>query len=173
MSEEFGAPAAQAVSGIIKNGFYQEDILLDEAIGMNTENNKLVVREFYEEVFREHDLDAVDRFMHDDYIQHNPDVRQGKTGFVDFHKGLFVAIPDFCATINRMVTEGDLVFVYNTITGTHTGHGFLDYPPTGNKVKFDVVDMYRLRDGKLCEHWDVADTRALFSQVGALTEVKR
>jgi predicted SnoaL-like aldol condensation-catalyzing enzyme len=35
------------------------------------------------------------------------------------------------------------------------------------------VDMFRLRDGKLCEHWDVADTRALFSQVGAIQEVKR
>ena len=46
--------------------------------------------------------------------------------------------------------------------------GFLGYPPTGNKVKYDVVDMFRLRDGKLCEHWDVADTRAPFTQVGAI-----
>jgi predicted SnoaL-like aldol condensation-catalyzing enzyme len=140
---------------------------------MTTENNKKVVREFYEEVFQKHHLNLVDRFMHDDYVQHNPDVRQGKTGFVDFHKGFFVAIPDHCATINQMVAEGDLVFVYNTITGTHTGKGFLDYPPTGNKVKYDVVDMFRLRDGKLCEHWDVADTRALFSQVGAITASKK
>ncbi len=136
---------------------------------MNTENNKKVVREFYEEVFQKHNLDAVDRFMHDDYIQHNPDVRQGKKGFVDFHKGFFAAIPDSFAAINRMVAEDDLVFVYNTVTGTHSGEGFLDYPPTGNKLHFDVVDMYRLSDGKLCEHWDVADTRALFSQVGAIT----
>lgn len=140
---------------------------------MNTEKNKKVVKDFYEEVFRRHDLAAVDRLMHDDYIQHNPDVRQGKTGFVDFHKGFFAAIPDSCATINQVVAEGDLVFVYNTVTGTHTGRGFLNYPPTGNKLKFDVVDMFRLRDGKLCEHWDVADTRALFSQVGAIKEVER
>jgi predicted SnoaL-like aldol condensation-catalyzing enzyme len=140
---------------------------------MNTEKNKKVVKDFYEEVFRKHYLAAVDRFMHDDYIQHNPDVRQGKTGFVDFHRGFFAAIPDSCATINQIVAEGDLVFVYNTVTGTHTGKGFLDYPPTGNKLKFDVVDMFRLRDGKLCEHWDVADTRALFLQVGAIKEVER
>ena len=62
----------------------------------NAEKNKKVVRDFYEEVFRKHDLAAVDRFMHDDYIQHNPDVRQGKAGFVDFHKGFFAAIPDHC-----------------------------------------------------------------------------
>jgi predicted SnoaL-like aldol condensation-catalyzing enzyme len=140
---------------------------------MDTENNKKVVREFYDVVFRKHDLTAVDRYMHDDYAQHNPDVRQGKKGFVDFHRGFFVAIPDHCATINQIVAEDDLVFVYNTITGTHTGKGFLDHPPTGNKIKYDVVDMFRLRDGKLSEHWDVADTRALFSQVGAIRQVER
>jgi len=137
------------------------------------EKNKKVVRDFYEEVFRKRDLAAVDRFMDDNYIQHNPDTRQGKTGFVDFHKGFFSAIPDFCATINQIVAEGDLVYVYNTITGTHAGAGFLNHPPTGNKIKFDAVDMFRLREGKLCEHWDVADTRALFTQAGALQEVKR
>jgi predicted SnoaL-like aldol condensation-catalyzing enzyme len=140
---------------------------------MNAENNKKVVREFYEEVFHKHDLTIVDRFMHDDYIQHNPDADQGRIGFIEFHKGFFAALPDFCATINQLVAEGDLVFVYNTITGTHTGKGFLNYPPTGNAIKFDAVDMFRLRDGKLCEHWDVADTRALFLQVGGLKELQR
>jgi predicted SnoaL-like aldol condensation-catalyzing enzyme len=135
---------------------------------MSAENNKKVVKEFYEEVFRKRNLNVVDRFMHDDYIQHNPDAAQGMAGFIEFHIGFFAAIPDFCATINEIVAEGDLVYVYNTITGTHTGEGFLGYPPTGNRVNFNAVDMFRLRDGKLCEHWDVADTRALFTQVGAL-----
>ena len=139
---------------------------------MSIETNKKVVRAFYEEVFRKRNLDAVGQFMHEDYIQHNPDAAQGKAGFIDFHRGFFAAVPDFCATVNRMVAEGDLVFVYNTIIGTHVGEGFLGYPPTGNRLKFDAVDMFRLRDGKLCEHWDVADTRALFTQVGGITELK-
>jgi predicted SnoaL-like aldol condensation-catalyzing enzyme len=140
---------------------------------MGKQENRKVVEEFYDIVFRHHDLGAVDRFIHDDYIQHNPDVAQGKIGFVEFHKGFFRAFPDSCASINRLVAEGDFIFVYNTITATHTGEGFLDYPPTGNKVRYDVVDMFRLRDGKLAEHWDVADTRALFSQVGAFREVAK
>jgi len=135
---------------------------------MNIEKNKKVVGEFYEEVFRKRNLNVVGRYMHNDYIQHNPDARQGKAGFIEFHEGFFAAVPDFCATVNRMVAEDDLVFVYNTITGTHTCEGFLGYPPTGNSIKFDAVDMFRLREGKLCEHWDVADTRALFTQVGAI-----
>lgn len=137
-------------------------------LGHLKDRNKRVVRDFYEAVFVNHDLGAVDRFMHDDYIQHNADCPQGKAGFIEFHRGFFAAVPDFRATINMMVAEDDKVFVYNTVTGTHTGHGFLGYPPTNNQIRFDTVDMYRLRDGKLCEHWDVADTRALFTQVGAL-----
>ena len=138
---------------------------------MNTEKNKIIVREFYEVVFHKHDIDAVDRFMHDDYIQHNADTPPGKAGFIEFHVNFFKAIPDHRATINYIVADGDLVFVYNTITGTHSGEGFLTYPPTGNKIQYDVVDMFRLKDGKLAEHWDVADTRALFSQVGGLKEI--
>jgi predicted SnoaL-like aldol condensation-catalyzing enzyme len=140
---------------------------------MAAESNKRVVREFYAEVFRKRDLTVVGRFMHDDYLQHNPDADQGSIGFIRFHEGFFAAVPDFCATILQMVAEGNLVYVYNRITGTHTGHGFLDLPPTGNAIAFDAVDMFRLRDGKLCEHWDVADTRALFLQVGALRKVER
>jgi predicted SnoaL-like aldol condensation-catalyzing enzyme len=138
---------------------------------MDIEKNKRVVREFYEEVFHKRNLDIVDRYMHEDYIQHNPDADQGRTGFVKFHEGFFAAIPDFRATILQLVAEGDLVYVYNRITGTHTGEGFLNYPPTGNRIEFEAVDMFRLRDGKLCEHWDVADTRALFTQVGGLKEI--
>jgi predicted SnoaL-like aldol condensation-catalyzing enzyme len=135
---------------------------------VDIEKNKQVVREFYEVVFQKHDLSAVSRYMRDDYIQHNPDADQGSAGFIRFHEGFFAAAPDFRATIIQLVAEGDLVYVYNRITGTHSGEGFLSYPPTGNKIEFEAVDMFRLRDGKLCEHWDVADTRALFTQVGAI-----
>jgi predicted SnoaL-like aldol condensation-catalyzing enzyme len=138
---------------------------------MGTEKNKKIVRDFYEVVFRKRDLTAVPRFMHADYIQHNPDADQGSAGFIKFHEGFFAAAPDFCATIIQMVAEGDLVYVYNRITGTHSARGFLNYRPTGNKLEFEAVDMFRLRDGKLAEHWDVADTRALFLQVGGLKKI--
>ena len=135
---------------------------------MTAERNKQVIRELYEEVFCGHNLSVVDNYIHDDYVQHNPHAAQGKAGFIEFHKMFFQAIPDARSTINMMVAEGDLVFVYSTYTGTHTGNGLLGFPATGNKIKYDVVDMFRLRDGKLCEHWDVADTKAIFTQIGTI-----
>jgi predicted SnoaL-like aldol condensation-catalyzing enzyme len=133
---------------------------------MNQEKNKQIIRELYSEVFCGHNLEVVDRYIHEDYIQHNPIAAQGMAGFIEFHKTFFQAIPDVRSTINMMVAEGDLVFVYSTYTGTHTGDGLMGLPATGNKVKYDVVDMFRLRDGKLCEHWDVADTNTIFTQFG-------
>ncbi len=140
-----------------------------KGIAMTAESNKQVIRDFYEEVLCGHSLDIVDRYMHEDYVQHNPLAAQGSAGFIEFHKSFFAAIPDARPTINMMAAEGDLVFVYSTYTGTHTGAGFLDLPPSGNKVRYDVVDMFRLRDGKLCEHWDVADTKTIFTQLGVIS----
>jgi predicted SnoaL-like aldol condensation-catalyzing enzyme len=133
---------------------------------MTAERNKQTIRELYDEVFCGHNLDVVNRYLHEDYIQNNPIAAQGRAGFIEFHKTFFQAIPDVQSTINMIVAEGDLVFVYSTYTGTHTGDGLMGLPATGNKINYDVVDMFRLRDGKLCEHWDVADTNTIFTQFG-------
>ena len=131
--------------------------------------NKEIVKEFCETVFVRHDLSRLDECMRDDYIQHNPDVAQGKKGFVDFFTVTFKAIPDFRYTLQKIVAEGDYVFVHSTTTGTHSGT-WIDMPATGNKLDFDVVDMFRLQDGMIAEHWDVADTLKLFTARGKVRQ---
>jgi predicted SnoaL-like aldol condensation-catalyzing enzyme len=125
-----------------------------------------VVRAFVTEVFINHDLSVLDQYMQDDYIQHNPDVPQGKVGFRQFFEKTFKAMPDFKYTFKSLVADEDRVWVYCTSSGTHTGGEWLGVRPTGNKLSFDVVDMFRIQDGKLAEHWDVADTYTLFNQLG-------
>ncbi len=133
---------------------------------MTFADNKELVESFYAVVFQDHRLDALDLYMEDDYIQHNPEAAQGKKGFIEFFTELFGAFPDFKATIKMMAAEDDMVFVYNVITGTHTGAERHGRPAEGSKINFDVVDMFRIANGKLAEHWDVADTRTLFAQLG-------
>ena len=117
-------------------------------------------------VFINHDLSALDQYMRDDYIQHNCDVPQGKEGFKKFFKETFRAMPDFRYTFKAFVADGDQVWVYSTSSGTHKGSEWLGVKPTGNRLEFDVVDMFRIQGGKLAEHWDVADTNTLFTQLG-------
>jgi predicted SnoaL-like aldol condensation-catalyzing enzyme len=127
--------------------------------------NKEVVEAFCETVFVKHDLTMLDECMRDDYIQHNADVAQGKKGFVEFFTETFKAIPDFRYTLLKIVAEGDLVFMYCRTTGTHSDT-WIGMPRTGNKLDFNVVDIFRLQDGMIAEHWDVADTLTLFTTIG-------
>jgi predicted SnoaL-like aldol condensation-catalyzing enzyme len=132
----------------------------------DSESNKKLVESFVNAVFINHDLSSLDRYMTDGYIQHNPDVPQGKAGFIEFFTMTFGAMPDFHYTVKKVVADGDQVWVYSTTSATHTSGPWLDMPPTGNKLNFDVVDMFRVENGKVAEHWDVADTLSLFSQLG-------
>jgi steroid delta-isomerase-like uncharacterized protein len=133
------------------------------------EKNKKLVETLCKTVFQKHDFSQLDDIMRDDYIQHNPDTPQGKAGFKQFFEQMFKAMPDWSYTIKKIVAEGDTVMMYSTTTATHSGE-WLGNPPTGNKLNFDVVDIFRIEDGKIAEHWDVADTLKLFTQVGKVKQ---
>jgi len=133
------------------------------------EKNKKLVETLCTTVFQKHDFSRLNEIMRDDYIQHNEDVPQGRTGFKEFFEQMFKAMPDFTYTIKKIVAEGDTVMMYSTTTATHLGE-WLGNPPTGNKLKFDVVDIFRIENGKIAEHWDVADTLKLFTQVGKIKQ---
>ena len=130
--------------------------------------NKDVVARFYNDVFIGHDLSRLDTYMRDDYIQHNPDCPQGKAGFIEFFTVIFRAIPDFKYTLKKMVADGDIVMAYSATTGTHTGGAWLGKEASGNKLDYNVVDIFRVQDGKIAEHWDVADTFTFFRQLGII-----
>jgi len=134
------------------------------------ERNKKLVETLCTTVFQKHDFSKLDEIMRDDYIQHNEDTPQGKAGFKEFFKQMFRAMPDFTYTTKKIVAEGDIVMMYSTTTATHAGE-WLGNPPTGNKLNFDVVDIFRIEDGKIAEHWDVADTLKLFTQVGKVKQL--
>lgn len=130
-------------------------------------SNREIIEMLVAEVFNKHSFKMLDQYMQDNYIQHNPDVPQGKSGFKDFFTSTFKSMPDFGYTIKHLVAEGDFVMLHAATTGTHTGPWINDIA-TGNKIDIDVVDIFRFQDGKIAEHWDVADTFNLFKQVGVI-----
>lgn len=105
--------------------------------------NKEVVLKFYNEVFNGWDLSNLDEMMHDDYIQHNATVENGKEGFKQFAEK-FLSMKPHMDIINIFENE-DHVAVFFKCT--------LEVNGMVNKV----VDIYRLADGKLAEHWDVIE----------------
>jgi steroid delta-isomerase-like uncharacterized protein len=133
------------------------------------EDGKRLVETLCKTVFQKHDFSQLDAIMRDDYIQHNPDVPHGKAAFKRFFEDMFRAMPDFRYTMKKIIAEGDTVMMYSTVTATHKGE-WLGNPATGNKLNFDAVDIFRIENGKIAEHWDVADTLKLFTQVGKVKQ---
>ncbi len=68
--------------------------------------------------------------------------------------------------INEQLADRDLVATRKTLRGTHLGE-LWDLPPTGNPVEFEFIDIFRVRDGKLAEHWTSMDLDALRAQMRA------
>lgn len=107
------------------------------------DENKRIVARFYEEFFNGHDLSAADRYVRTDYIQHSNEAEQGRQGLKDFFAAMLSHMPTFRLEIKTMVSEGDMVWVY-----------LKNVAPDGHTI-CRVVDMYRLENGMLAEHWDV------------------
>ena len=66
------------------------------------EKNKKLVETLCKTVFQKHDFSSLDEIMRDDYIQHNEDTPQGKSGFKKFFEQMFKAMPDFNYTIKKI-----------------------------------------------------------------------
>jgi steroid delta-isomerase-like uncharacterized protein len=132
-------------------------------------DNKDVVRTFVEQFQAGHDWAVFDRIIDPDVVDHNamPDTPPGREGVRALFEGFFAAFPDFRAEIHDQVGEGDKVVTYKTFSATHQGD-FMGIPPTGAEVAFDVIDIVRVRDGRIVEHWNVVDQLALLRQLGAV-----
>lgn len=135
--------------------------------GNQADANKMVIATFAESVFAKRDLSAVDQYMLPDYIQHNPLVKQGASGFREFFSNWFDCVPDWRCTVKKIVSEGDEVWVYGTYSGT-LQKDWLGIPASGQEYSVDAIDIFRIQDGKLAEHWDVMDIYGLFKQLGVI-----
>ncbi|SPL69805.1 nuclear transport factor 2 family protein [Acinetobacter stercoris] len=108
------------------------------------EQNKKIVTDFYEGVFLKHQVkEYSDRYIGNEYIQHNPHVPNGKAPFVEYFSGYFKEHPEAKNVIKRAVAQGDLVFLHVHSTQTPQDRGVA------------IVDIFRVEHGKIVEHWDV------------------
>jgi predicted SnoaL-like aldol condensation-catalyzing enzyme len=104
------------------------------------EENKRTVVEFYELAFNgKQPEQAVEKYVGSEYIQHNPQAPDGAEAFIGFVK----AFPEANVDIRRVVAEGDIVVTHSLLKFTPDDRGTV------------AVDLFRLQDGKVVEHWDV------------------
>lgn len=126
--------------------------------------------ETYLEMLNTHDADLVDAFIADDYVNHNVVVDDGREANRAFWKHFFAGLPDVVVTMEDVIISGDRVvgrFIYR---GHHTGD-LLGIPATGAAVEMRSIDIWRVENGLLVEHWDELNLMEVFQQVGVLPQL--
>jgi predicted SnoaL-like aldol condensation-catalyzing enzyme len=134
-----------------------------------TERNKEVVQRFVEEVQNNRDWAVYDELNAPDFVNLSapPGVPSDREGGKIFLGSFMDAFSDGRYTIDDMIAEGDLVATRKTFTGTHTGD-LGQIPATGKSVSLQYVDILRLRDGRIIEHWLSLDQLSFLQQLGVV-----
>jgi steroid delta-isomerase-like uncharacterized protein len=121
---------------------------------------KAVVRRNNEEVQSKGNFAVFEELFADDFVDHTtqPGTTADKAGVRKLYKYMREAFPDFRSEIHCQLTDGDRVTTYKTYYGTHDGP-FLGIAPTHRKIHFESVDVMRVQNGKITDHWGVGNLR--------------
>ena len=108
-----------------------------------TESNKDLVKKLLDTAFNKKDVNAAAEMLTDRYIQHNPGVPTGKAGFLQAIPHFYEQFPKLSFELKHIWADGDYVIT----------HSLYKFVPEGNGMA--IVDIFRVKDGKVDEHWDV------------------
>lgn len=112
--------------------------------------NRAVVLRYMQEFINGRDLDVLDELMVADWIAHNPTEPNGRDKLKEMATGWFQQFPELYADVKRVFADGDFVITQSHYTINAADRGS-DWAP-GSAA---TVDIFRLENGKIVEHWDV------------------
>ncbi len=136
---------------------------------MLMEDMKQLVRDHYEAGVHRGDMQAVERQLNPDFVDHDvlPGTPPGLESTKEYLISLRRAFPDMRVTIEDMIAEGDRVAVRAIWRGTHVGE-FMGMAPTNRHFTMSGMVFWRVHNGKLAERWANLDRLSLLRQLGAL-----
>ena len=131
------------------------------------EQNKAIARCEAEEIESKGNVAVADELMAPAYRLHFPGYPHGPRQFKQLIGGFHAGLPQLRITLEDQVAEGDRVVNRVSLRGTQTG-SFQGMPPTGRSIAVSGINIMRISDGKIVEHWDVLDVMGLMQQLGAI-----
>jgi len=129
------------------------------------EANIATFRRAIEEGWNRGNLAAIDELFAPDFVEHQAGIGPGRDAVKGSIVALRTAFPDLHLTFEDAVADGGMVWARLSATGTHEGP-FMGMPGTGRPVRVDVIDIVRVADRRLVEHWGVADRLSVAQQIG-------
>jgi steroid delta-isomerase-like uncharacterized protein len=135
---------------------------------MTIESNKTLVRQFIERVFEGGELPAVDELVADDFVPHTYPGTNDREGLKRAMERVAQGLSDAEFTIDDLIAEADQVVARLTASATQVGE-FMGMPPSGKRYTIEEIHIFRLRDGKIVEHWHQFDQLGMMRQLGAMS----
>lgn len=105
------------------------------------EINKKIVATFYQQFFGDKNVDVIEEYLVENYIQHNPMLPDGRDTLYNSAKLWFKNAPKSEIDIHHLGADGEFVYIHTRMERV-------------GKV-YSVIDIFRIEDGKIAEHWDV------------------
>jgi steroid delta-isomerase-like uncharacterized protein len=137
---------------------------------MSIEENKNLVRRWWEALNQGNALDIIDEVYASDYVLHDPSVTEpvrGVQGVREFITSVVTGFPDARYTIENLVAEGDKVVQHISTQGTHQGE-FQGIPATGKPVAIWAMVISRIENNKIVEEWQLFDALGMMQQMGVI-----
>ncbi len=137
---------------------------------MSAEQNKELIRRYFEEGWNAGNVEVAVEIFSNGYVNHNPGLpgmppgQDGIRMLMGAFRGVF---PDIHYSVEDIVAEGDMVATRWTMTGSQQGE-FLGIPPSGKRVAVTGIQIDRIADGKIVEHWRETDIMGMMQQLGVI-----
>jgi len=133
-----------------------------------TKRNAEIIREFTRTFKNEHNVDGIGHLFAADFVHHfKGPVRPGLDGFEDMGRMMNTAFPDVVVTEEDLIVTDNKVVERSSAVATHRA-GLMGEPPTNKQVRWTEIHIYRLKDGKIAEHWVEFSLLELLRQIGAV-----
>jgi steroid delta-isomerase-like uncharacterized protein len=119
--------------------------------------------------WNQHDLVSARELLTQDYIRHDANLPEvsGRQNALDFVSGVWSSFPDIHLDIQQSIVQDQNVAVRLAVRGTHQG-AFMGVPATGRQVAVEVIETYRLTEGKIAEQWVILNVMGLMQQLGVV-----
>ena len=139
---------------------------------MSTEENKAVVRRFYEECNKGNMAALEELYAAPNYVWHGTGVFRDMdlAGSKQLWAAWWTAFPDLHYTVEDLIAEGDKVVARQTFRGTHQGE-IMGVPATGKVVTWTAIIISRFAGGKFVDDWENLDLLGLMQQLGAIPQM--
>jgi len=144
---------------------------LDSDVMTIIEENKAFVRAFIDALFSKGDLGAVDDYLAEDFVNHDPPFgasadREGMRSAGAMFRTVF---PDWLSDVHLLVGEDDIVVELFTASGTHRGE-IMGVAPTGHTITLPGINIFRIQDGRIVERWGRLDDLGFLRQLGLVAQ---